>query len=83
MSDPGSDTADLLRPYLPRMLLQWLADSPGTILQEIEGTVVFVDISGFTKMKRRASRWRVPDKRVSCLNGSMTLAKSISENRPH
>ena len=56
MSDPGSDTADLLRPYLPRMLLQWLADSPGTILREIDGTVVFVDISGFTKMSERLAR---------------------------
>jgi class 3 adenylate cyclase len=50
MPESNADTAELLRPYLPRMLLQWLAESPGTILREIEGTVVFVDISGFTKM---------------------------------
>ena len=56
MSEPTADTAELLRPYLPRMLRQWLVDSPGTILREIDGTVVFVDISGFTKMSERLAR---------------------------
>jgi class 3 adenylate cyclase/tetratricopeptide (TPR) repeat protein len=56
MAHPIPDSADRLRPYLPRMLLQWLADSPGTILREIDGTVVFVDISGFTKMSERLAR---------------------------
>jgi len=56
MPDPSTAAAELLRPYLPRMLLQWLADSPGTILQEVDGTVVFVDISGFTKMSERLAR---------------------------
>ena len=56
MSPPIPESAELLRPYLPRMLLQWLADSPGTILREIDGTVVFVDISGFTKMSERLAR---------------------------
>ena len=56
MSGSKADTAELLRPYLPRMLFQWLAESPGTILREIDGTIVFVDISGFTKMSERLAR---------------------------
>ncbi len=45
-----------LRPYLPRMLIGWLAEAPGTMLREVDGTVVFVDISGFTKMSERLAR---------------------------
>ena len=56
MTPPIPESAALLRPYLPRMLLQWLAEAPGTILREIDGTVVFVDISGFTKMSERLAR---------------------------
>ena len=56
MSQTIPESPERLRPYLPRMLLQWLADSPGTILREIDGTVVFVDISGFTKMSERLAR---------------------------
>jgi class 3 adenylate cyclase/tetratricopeptide (TPR) repeat protein len=50
------DRAAALRPYLPRMLIDWLAEAPGTMLREVDGTVVFVDISGFTKMSERLAR---------------------------
>jgi class 3 adenylate cyclase/tetratricopeptide (TPR) repeat protein len=46
----------LLRPYLPRLLLQWLVTSPAARWQDVEGSIVFVDISGFTKMSERLAR---------------------------
>jgi class 3 adenylate cyclase/predicted ATPase len=50
------DSSSRLRPYLPRILMAWLQESPGTIVRDVEGTVVFVDISGFTKMSERLAR---------------------------
>ncbi|MGH2671539.1 MAG: adenylate/guanylate cyclase domain-containing protein, partial [Actinomycetota bacterium] len=37
-------------------MIQWLDQAPGTTLREIAGTVVFVDISGFTSMSERLAR---------------------------
>ena len=50
------DRAASLRSYLPRVLISWLAEAPGTTLREVDGTIVFVDISGFTKMSERLAR---------------------------
>ena len=50
------DAAERLRPYLPRLLVSWLNEIPGTTVRELEGSVVFVDISGFTKMSERLAR---------------------------
>ncbi len=50
--EPGSS----LRPYLPRLLIAWHVEQPGTTLRELDGSVVFVDISGFTKMAERLAR---------------------------
>jgi class 3 adenylate cyclase/tetratricopeptide (TPR) repeat protein len=36
--------------------MSWLQEAPGTIAREVDGTVVFVDISGFTKMSERLAR---------------------------
>ena len=56
MPEASIDRAASLRPYLPRMLIDWLAEAPGTMLREVDGTIVFVDISGFTKMSERLAR---------------------------
>jgi class 3 adenylate cyclase len=45
-----------LRPYLPRLTLEWLADWPDTRWRSVEGTLAFVDISGFTSMTERLAR---------------------------
>jgi class 3 adenylate cyclase/predicted ATPase len=45
-----------LRPYLPRLVLQWIVEAPHERVREIDGTLVFVDISGFTKMSERLAR---------------------------
>jgi class 3 adenylate cyclase/tetratricopeptide (TPR) repeat protein len=38
------------------MQLQWIAEEPEATFRELEGTFVFVDISGFTKMSERLAR---------------------------
>src|SRR4051812_34432727 len=44
-----------LASFVPRLTAEWLRDSPERLWQEIEGTVAFVDISGFTAMSERLS----------------------------
>ncbi|HKX76062.1 MAG TPA: adenylate/guanylate cyclase domain-containing protein [Acidimicrobiia bacterium] len=48
-------SADLY-PYLPRLIRYWEQDAPGQQHRCIEGSMVFVDISGFTKMSERLAR---------------------------
>lgn len=43
-------------PYLPRVLIDWQRDTPEAAYRQIEGTLVFVDIAGFTKMSERLAR---------------------------
>ena len=45
-----------LVPYVPRISLEWLAGTPTARHKQIEGTLVFVDISGFTQLTERLSR---------------------------
>jgi class 3 adenylate cyclase/tetratricopeptide (TPR) repeat protein len=46
----------VLVPYLPRLVIDWLATEPDATYREVEGTVAFVDISGFTKLSERLAR---------------------------
>ena len=41
--------------FVPRLTLDWLRDQPDTRWREVEGTLAFVDISGFTAMSERLS----------------------------
>jgi class 3 adenylate cyclase len=45
-----------LQPYLPRLVVEWQESDPGTRFREIDGSMVFVDVSGFTKMSERLAR---------------------------
>jgi class 3 adenylate cyclase/tetratricopeptide (TPR) repeat protein len=45
-----------LTPYLPRLTLQWLRDDPGALHRAVDGSVVFVDISGFTKLSEKLAK---------------------------
>ncbi len=45
-----------LQPYLPRLVLDWPRSTPEVLGREIEGSTVFVDVSGFTKMSERLAR---------------------------
>ncbi len=41
---------DPLRPFVPRIAVDWLRDAPSVRAQWFEGTLVFADISGFTDL---------------------------------
>src|SRR6187399_1481442 len=46
-------TGGRLLPYLPRLLLEWDGADRGRFHKRVEGTMAFVDISGFTAMSER------------------------------
>ena len=39
-----------LTPYVPRLVLEWVRDQPEARWQRVDGTMAFIDISGFTRM---------------------------------
>ncbi|MDP9329986.1 MAG: tetratricopeptide repeat protein [Actinomycetota bacterium] len=45
-----------LQPYLPRLTLEWLAEAPGERHRAVEGSLVFADISGFTKLSEKLAK---------------------------
>ena len=51
-----------LVPYVPRLTLDWaradasVGDPDAPVTRVVEGTMVFADISGFTKMSERLAR---------------------------
>ena len=47
-------SADLV-PFVPRLTLEWLRDEPAASWRELEGTLAFIDISGFTAMSEQLS----------------------------
>ena len=49
-------TAHPLRPYVPDLAVEWLRDHPEERARAVEGTMAFVDISGFTALARRLTR---------------------------
>jgi class 3 adenylate cyclase/tetratricopeptide (TPR) repeat protein len=51
-----SESAEILRPYAPRLLIRWLAEQPHLSFRNLDGSMLFVDISGFTKMSERLAR---------------------------
>ena len=49
-----------LAPYVPRLVSDWDRDAPGALWQPVTGSLVLVDISGFTSLSERlASKGRV------------------------
>jgi predicted ATPase/class 3 adenylate cyclase len=46
-------SAPTLAPYLPRLLLEWARDDPGARFRELDGSLVSLDISGFTSLSER------------------------------
>ena len=47
---------DPLRPFVPRIAVDWLRDTPSLRAQRFEGTLVFADVSGFTELTEALSR---------------------------
>jgi len=56
MVQDGPGLRDRLTPYVPRLAIEWLQKEPGVSFRRVEGTLAFVDISGFTKMCERLAR---------------------------
>ena len=56
MSQVLEQSSETLRPYAPRLLIRWLAEQPHRSFRTLDGSMVFVDISGFTKMSERLAR---------------------------
>ena len=54
MASMRSGSAELI-PFVPRITVEWLQDNPELRWLEVEGTISFVDISGFTAMSERLS----------------------------
>ena len=50
---PGSE---LLKPYVPRLAIEWLRNEPELRHRQLEGSLAFVDISGFTNLTERLSK---------------------------
>ena len=47
---------EALGPYVPRLAVAWLRETPDALWREVDGTLVFVDISGFTQLTERLAR---------------------------
>jgi len=56
MSEAPLDGSLRAQPYAPRLVLDWLATDPGARSREVDGSVAYVDISGFTKLSERLAR---------------------------
>ena len=50
------DRSELLRPFVPRLEVQWLREFPDARELELAGSLAFVDISGFTTLTERLAK---------------------------
>lgn len=50
------EDSEFLRPYVPRLVIDWLRTDPTVLHRELEASLVFVDISGFTALTERLTR---------------------------
>jgi class 3 adenylate cyclase/tetratricopeptide (TPR) repeat protein len=50
------EESEFLRPYVPRLVVDWLRNTPDALHREVEASLVFVDISGFTALTERLAR---------------------------
>jgi class 3 adenylate cyclase/tetratricopeptide (TPR) repeat protein len=48
--------SERLKPYVPRLAIDWLRDKPDLRHRRIDGSLAFVDISGFTSLTERLSK---------------------------
>ena len=66
------DVAARLAPYVPRVTLNWLAASSDAKHQRCKGTLLFVDVSGFTALTERlAARGKVGAEEITGVIGSV------------
>ena len=57
-AEDGSGIAarEVLAPYLPRLVIDWVADAPARRYLSVDGTIAFVDVSGFTKLSEALAK---------------------------
>ena len=68
----NAEIAERLAPYVPRLALEWLVSSPGAVHRRLEGTLLFVDVSGFTALTERlAARGKVGAEEITDVIGSV------------
>jgi class 3 adenylate cyclase/tetratricopeptide (TPR) repeat protein len=53
---PRTSDSLRLRPYVPKLVIDWLRETPESRYRQVEGSLAFVDISGFTNLTERLSR---------------------------
>ncbi len=64
-----------VRPYVPRVAVEWLAADPSAMHRRVDGTLLFADIAGFTRLTERlASRGRAGAEEVAGLIGDVLTA---------
>ena len=69
-----------LTPYVPRLLLRHLDETPDAALRSFDGTLVFIDVSGFTQLSERLARQgregaeRLADAIGRCFTTLLTVA---------
>ncbi len=56
MSASQTSASETLKPFLPRLVIEWLRTAPDQRVLEVDGTLAFADISGFTRMSERLAR---------------------------
>jgi predicted ATPase/class 3 adenylate cyclase len=76
----GVDASELLKSHVPRLLIEWWREDPAMPFRNVEGTLAFVDISGFTQMcERLARKGRVGAEEVTdVLDASFTQLLSLA-----
>jgi class 3 adenylate cyclase/tetratricopeptide (TPR) repeat protein len=50
------DPSEQLKPFVPRLVFDWVRAAPDRAAERLEGTLAFIDISGFTSMTERLAR---------------------------
>lgn len=56
MSPTSAPPEAVLSPYVPRLAIDWLRHTPEALHRSVEGSLAFVDISGFTQLTERLTR---------------------------
>ena len=68
----GEGAAERLASYLPRLALEWPSNTPADVHRRLEGTLLFVDVSGFTALTERlAARGKVGAEEITDVIGSV------------